>query len=84
VNKRDLALLERIFAADIDQAINNKPRMPVQIGGKRIEELERQGYVQRVEVMLGGRFPVTVKGWDLTSLGHITYCMSCDDTEDEL
>lgn len=79
MNKRDIALLERIFAHDVECAINSRSNLPPAIKGKRIEELERQGYVRRVEVELRGRFPVIVKGWALTTLGHATYCFSCGE-----
>lgn len=82
MNKADLRILERIFEDDVQAAIWNTTRhLPAQLAtgqDRRAEELERQGYVRRVEVTLPGRLPVVVKGWQLTALGHMTYCMSRD------
>lgn len=83
MNKRDIQLLERIFEDDIASALGERANVPTQIKGKRIEELERQGYVVRVEATLPGRFPVTVKGWGLTMRGHAAYCFSCDALPEE-
>ena len=77
MNKRDLALLEKCFSAEIDAAVS-KSRLPAlfQTTSKRMEALEEMGYVKRVTHTLNGRFPVTISGWQLTLLGNFTYCMS--------
>jgi len=75
MTKADLKLLERIFDAEI----NN--RLPFQSKSKRFEQLERDGMVATMSRIIGAgeRFPVTVKGWQLTHAGRITYCESCGD-----
>lgn len=71
MTRTDLKLLERIFDAEISN------RLPAQIRSKHLPRLEKEGYVSRMEIVLGGGLPVTVKGWALTELGRMTYCESC-------
>lgn len=78
MKKSDLKLLERIFAHDVESAIGGSS-FPYQSRSKQYERLEKEGYIKKSMVILPGRFPVTITGWDLTLLGHATYCMSCDD-----
>lgn len=80
MNKRDLRLLEKVFASDID----TERVVPYQSKSKGYERLEKEGYVCKVEMVFPGRFPVVVKGWTLTLLGNFTYCMSCKDEPDEV
>ena len=75
-----MQMLEKIFGAEIEAALSGHPhRALVQTKSKVIETLAAQGMVKKDELRLGGRFPVTVRGWVLTALGHMTYCMSCTD-----
>lgn len=78
MNKADLKILERIYADEIDSALSGRPYVS-QIRGKRVEELATMGYVKRVTERLGGRFPVTISGYQLTLMGNAAYCMSCAD-----
>jgi hypothetical protein len=32
-----------------------------------------------MQIVFGSRLPVVVKGWQLTHLGRMTYCMTCED-----
>lgn len=75
MNKADLNRLEKVFASEI-------AGLPLfQSRSKHYERLEQEGYVERVTVTLGGRFPVRLDGWQLTIAGHYTYCNSCDYAE---
>jgi hypothetical protein len=76
MNAKDLKLLEKVFSAEVNSAINGGLYV-AQIKSKRMEQLEKEGYVQKVTETLGGRFPVKVTGWALTELGRLTYCTSC-------
>jgi hypothetical protein len=72
MTKPELKILERIFAAEISNLL------PAQLKESKILlELEADGYVRRSTKVLGGRFPVTIKGWELTLLGNLAYCTSC-------
>jgi hypothetical protein len=77
MNKRELALLERGFIADIEGALNKTPRM-FQTRSKLAEKLADEGFLQRVEYRISG---VVCKGYSLTLAGNFAYCMSLDDSE---
>lgn len=83
MNKRDLAILERIFGDTVLHAASSKggPLMPTQFryGNRRVQRLARDGYVRRITVQVGQRPAVSVTGYELTALGRAAYCMSCDD-----
>lgn len=49
---------------------------------KRIDALVESGHLEPFTEVLGGRFPVTVKGYVLTHLGRLEYCVTCDDEEE--
>ena len=63
-----MKILEQAFCAEVEN------RLPFQTRSVLADTLEVNGYLQRMEVMFGN---VKVKGWQLTHLGHITYCASC-------
>lgn len=74
MSKKTLSILENIFCAEI----NNE--LPFQkIGPKAAQKLVDEGYIQPMQIVLGGRFPVPIKGWQLTHLGRMSYCMTCKD-----
>ena len=80
MNKRDIDMLGNLFAVEVNAAVTGQPHMRVyQTRSKRIQALKELGLVKETEERVGrGPFAVTVKGWELTTLGHMTYCMSCD------
>lgn len=83
MNKSELDLLERAYAAEIDGAINGGLGL-LQTKSRLAEELARAGYLVKDKVTLGGRLPVTVEGYRLTILGNATYCFSdrCGEEEE--
>ena len=76
--KADMKLLEAMFADEIEQALSGRG-MPFQTRSKRIQILAEEGYVMPLKVVLGGRLPVSVTGWQLSHLGRLTYCATCKD-----
>lgn len=84
MKKSELSALEALFSLQIDQAIrkDGMPSLPLQSRAKVFRDLEQQGLVRKVSVVLGGRFPAVVEGWDLTVAGHLAYCMSCEDPKE--
>ncbi len=76
--KAELAALEKVFAAEIDG------RLPFQSKAKIFQRLAEDGYLAPMERKFGGQFPMTVRGYELTHAGRITYCASCDDDLDNL
>jgi hypothetical protein len=85
MNKRSLDLLERVFEAEINGAIGGGGLY--QTKSKLAQQLEADGYLQKVSVVIGNKtqFPVTIEGYRLTLLGNATYCMSdrCSGDIDE-
>ena len=71
MNKRELDLLEAVFAKEIDGGV-------YQTKSQLAKRLEKEGYLQKVTLNLGrDRFgSIEVTGYVLTILGNATYCMS--------
>ena len=76
LTKKDFALLEKVFAREIDGLI-------LQSKSKEYDRLETKGYVEHVTEFLGGRFPMEIKGWCLTHLGRWAYCAACLEIDEE-
>jgi hypothetical protein len=77
VTKAELSALERVFAAEIDN------RLPFQSKAKIFSRLCDGGYLKPMERIFGHeRFGVLVKGYQLTHLGRLTYCSSCEAAPD--
>lgn len=73
VNKRELALLERAFAAEIQAALEGGPGL-IQPKGKLIDKLVADGLLCHVSETLSGHPPITLRGYELTHLGRFVYC----------
>ena len=80
MTKRHLLALEKCLESEIEGALRGWGRC-VQSKAKVYKELEAEGLVKWTEERLGGRFPMTIEGWELTLAGHVAYCLSCDDAE---
>jgi len=76
VNKKELLILEKAFAAGIDQALSGTSLGIIQTKSKLAVKLAEQGFLELVTIRLGGRIPVLVTGYQLTLLGNFTYCSS--------
>jgi hypothetical protein len=80
MDARSMALLEKAFDAEVRAAIQGGPRL-MQTRSKLAEKLVADGYLEPSEEIVGtGWSRVIVKGYVLTPLGNMTYCMSCSDT----
>jgi hypothetical protein len=73
--KAALKALERVFAAEVEG------RLPFQSKAGIFQKLCDDGFLMPMERIFGSgeRFPVTVKGYQLTHAGRILYCSSCDN-----
>lgn len=84
-NKKELALLEKAFAAEIEYAIHRRERfcIPViQTKSKLAGKLVEDGLLEKMEIKLPGPLGImTVEGYALTEVGRFVYCVSCDDVE---
>jgi hypothetical protein len=79
MNKAELRMLEKLFAAEVESALSGQElRGIVQSKSKLLTKLESEGYVKRVRRELkGDRFgPIVVEGWQLTLAGNAAYCFS--------
>lgn len=81
--KREHALLERAFEKEIASAFGAMPPV-IQVRGKLVEKMAEDGLLRKRKYTLGGRFPVSIEGYELTELGRLTYCASCDEAEGEV
>lgn len=73
MTKREIEILERVFSAEVESAFNGQPHI-VQTRSKLAAKLADEGYLHWREIRLGGRFPITIAGYELTELGRLTYC----------
>lgn len=74
-----LQALENVFAAEIEN------RLPFQSKAAIYKRLRDQGLVQDMVVTFGQgeAFAATVRGYQLTHAGRITYCLSCESPVDD-
>jgi hypothetical protein len=78
ITKAELRVLEKMFAHEINVAMSHSKLPPIfQSKAKILDRLKDKGLVEPVEHELGGRFPMTIKGYLLTHSGRLTYCASC-------
>lgn len=83
MDKQDLALLERAYAAEIEAALS-KSRLLYMMQTKakgRADSLVSAGLLRKVSETFAGRY--TVDGYALTEAGRLTYCMTCEGEEEE-
>lgn len=76
MTKPELALLEKAYAAEIDSALKGGPGL-IQTKAKLATQLVAEGFLRETSVRLGGRFPVEIRGYELTQAGRLAYCTSC-------
>jgi|CXWL01.1.fsa_nt_gi hypothetical protein len=75
VTKAEMKMLENAFAAEVEN------RLPFQSRSELAHQLAKNGFLQPMEVSFkADRFGgISVKGWQLTHAGRITYCQSCEE-----
>lgn len=82
MNKKELALLENAFFAEIDAAFNKGIHL-LQTKAKLAEKLVNEGYLEKRVIQIPvGMMTMTVTGYELTHLGRLTYCVSCPEIDD--
>ena len=77
MNKKTFNAVGKVFAAEIEN------RLPFQSKAKIYRDLADRGLLLYVEGIMGGRFPITIKGFILTEAGRYEYCNACKDYEGE-
>lgn len=75
MTKAELSVLEKAFSAEVER------RLPFQSRSEIAHRLAKEGYLQPMEITVGAgtRFPVVVKGFQLTHAGRLAYCITCDE-----
>lgn len=73
---RELALLEKAFAAEIDAAVSKGGIHLMQTEQTELaDKMVADGLLLKAEITLpGGPFPVRVEGYELTHAGRLAYC----------
>ena len=80
LTKADLALLGRVFAAEVKGALNHSRLYLFPTRSKRAPSLVERGYLAREKLELRDQFgEYTIEGYVLTERGRMAYCMSCGD-----
>lgn len=79
MRKAELRILEQAFEREIDAALTRGKLHLLQTRSKLAEKLADEGYLSRAKVTIMGYPPVIVSGFELTHLGRMTYCATCED-----
>ncbi|GIK74441.1 MAG: hypothetical protein BroJett021_34290 [Chloroflexota bacterium] len=77
MDKKRLKLLERAYEAEVNAAFNHGLHI-IQTKAALAEVMVEEGYLAKCQVKVSG---VTIEGYELTHLGRMTYCMSCEGEE---
>lgn len=77
MNKKEMALLEKAFSAEIEAALTKSRFYMIQTKTVLAEKLVADGLLRKVSERLHGPFPCTVDGYALTEAGRLAYCMTC-------
>ena len=76
MNKKELKLLERAFAQEVESALNGGLHI-IQTRSDLAKKLVDDGLLREAEITLSGSLPVIVKGYELTEAGRLAYCITC-------
>lgn len=76
MNKREKELLERAFGQEVESALNGGAHL-IQTRSDIAKKLVDDGLLRESEITLQGKFPVKIKGYELTEAGRLAYCMTC-------
>lgn len=84
LTKRECAMLEKLFAAEVDGAMRGWDGI-VQADNATLRKLGELGLAEQRTERVPGHPPMTITGWALTLAGNAAYCMLCacaDDCDD--
>lgn len=76
MDKKDMALLEKAYAAEVNAVLGKSTLCMMQTAAsKRADALVAEGLLSKVSKTFSGRY--TVEGYVLTNAGRLAYCMTC-------
>jgi hypothetical protein len=78
MHKRELALLGEAYGAEIRSAITGEIHV-FQSRSKVAKKLCADGLFEEKTLIINGRFPVKITGYQLTELGRMKFCMACEN-----
>ena len=76
MDSKRLKLLERAYEAEINAALGGHALHMMQTKAALAETLVEEGYLAKCKVTV---FGATVEGYELTHVGRMAYCMTCED-----
>ena len=78
MDKRELALLEKAYCAEVNGALSKAPHLMQTKAVKLADKLVADGLLRKVDTRLhGGPFTVHLQGYELTEAGRLAYCLTC-------
>ena len=76
MDSKRMKLLERAYEAEIFAAIGSHGLHMVQTKAALAETMVEEGYLAKCKTTLHG---ATIEGYELTHVGRMAYCMTCED-----
>lgn len=75
MKKTELQILEKAFEAEVHGALSAHKIHLLQTKSKLAKKLVAEGYLREAQTKYLG---LTFSGYELTHLGRITYCTTCE------
>lgn len=75
MDKREMALLERAYSAEVSAALGKSGMNLMQTKSKLAEKLVEEGFLRKRSIRMHGPWPCTVDGYELTEAGRLAYCL---------
>lgn len=76
MDSKRLKLLERAYGAEIDAAMIGHGLHMMQTNAALAKTMVEEGYLAECKVTVSG---TTIEGYELTHVGRLAYCMTCED-----
>lgn len=77
MNKREIALLERAYSAEVAVSLSKTGMHLIQTKSALAEKMVEEGFLRKRSIRMHGPWPCTVDGYELTEAGRLAYCLSC-------
>ena len=77
MNKREIAILEKAYDAEVASALSKSGMHLMQTKSKLADKLVEGGFLRKASIRMRGPWPCTVEGYELTDAGRMAYCVMC-------